>query len=177
MLIGRDGQHQPCEAVHTFSPTHFTFTASHVIIKLFPVQIILISFVSQATNQAGAGPYSELAWCCTPAVAPGAVTNLYLQDGFSSPTDTEPFCPSTCLALTWEVPNCNGQEISGYTLSLGEELIPVGGATCTVIRNLQPDTEYRWAWKWWRFCVSNLRVQCGFSMLPWRQCCQSLSCV
>ncbi|KAM9436332.1 fibronectin type III domain-containing protein 3B [Clarias gariepinus] len=96
----------------------------------------------QATNQAGAGPYSELAWCRTPAAAPSAVSSLYVQDGFSSAPDSEPFCPSTCLALAWDEPNCNGQEIGGYTLTLGEELIAVGAATCTVIRNLQPDTEY-----------------------------------
>lgn len=102
-----------------------------------------VFFISQATNQTGAGPYSELAWCRMPAAVPGAITSLYLQDGFSSAPDMEPFCPSTCLPLAWDEPNCNGQEISGYTLSLGEELITVGAATCTVIRNLQPDTEYR----------------------------------
>ncbi|XP_062841203.1 fibronectin type III domain-containing protein 3B isoform X2 [Trichomycterus rosablanca] len=94
----------------------------------------------QATNQAGAGPYSELAWCHTPATAPNAVTNLYAQDVL--PTDAEPFCPSTCLALAWDEPSCNGREISGYTAALGESTISVGSGTCTVIRNLQPDTEY-----------------------------------
>lgn len=110
----------------------------------FSILIVVVFFsLPQATNQAGAGPYSELAWCRTPAAAPSAVSSLYVQDGFSSAPDSEPFCPSTCLALAWDEPNCNGQEIGGYTLTLGEELIAVGAATCTVIRNLQPDTEYR----------------------------------
>uniref|UniRef100_A0A8B9JAL5 Fibronectin type III domain containing 3Bb n=1 Tax=Astyanax mexicanus TaxID=7994 RepID=A0A8B9JAL5_ASTMX len=97
----------------------------------------------QATNQAGAGPYSDLGWCRTPAAAPNAVVSLYLQESVSLPADEEPFSPSTCLALAWDEPNCNGQEITCYTIAMGETLITAGNATCHVIRNLQPDSEYR----------------------------------
>ncbi|XP_022536906.2 fibronectin type III domain-containing protein 3B [Astyanax mexicanus] len=96
----------------------------------------------QATNQAGAGPYSDLGWCRTPAAAPNAVVSLYLQESVSLPADEEPFSPSTCLALAWDEPNCNGQEITCYTIAMGETLITAGNATCHVIRNLQPDSEY-----------------------------------
>ncbi|TUZ06965.1 Fibronectin type III domain-containing protein 3B [Bagarius yarrelli] len=65
-----------------------------------------------ATNLAGAGPYSELAWCRTSAAAPSVVSGLYVQDGFPIALDSEPFCLSTCLSLVWDEPNCNGEEIA-----------------------------------------------------------------
>uniref|UniRef100_A0AAR2IL91 Fibronectin type-III domain-containing protein n=1 Tax=Pygocentrus nattereri TaxID=42514 RepID=A0AAR2IL91_PYGNA len=97
----------------------------------------------QATNQAGAGPYSDLAWCRMPAAAPEAVVNLYLQEPVSFPAEGETFSPSTCLALAWDEPNSNGQEITCYTIAMGDTVITAGNTTCHVIRNLQPDSEYR----------------------------------
>ncbi|XP_030624730.1 fibronectin type III domain-containing protein 3B isoform X2 [Chanos chanos] len=94
----------------------------------------------QATNRAGAGPYSELVNCRTPAAAPDAVASLYLLD--HAPSDTEPLSPSTCLALAWEEPCSNGAEITSYTIALGDSLISVGRVTHHIVRNLQPDCEY-----------------------------------
>ncbi|XP_066502960.1 fibronectin type III domain-containing protein 3B isoform X2 [Hoplias malabaricus] len=96
----------------------------------------------QAINQVGAGPYSDLAWCRTPAAAPDAVVSLYLQESVSSSADGEPFSHSTCLPLAWDEPNSNGQEITCYTIAMGDTLITAGNTTCHVIRNLQPDSEY-----------------------------------
>uniref|UniRef100_A0AAR2K2C1 Fibronectin type-III domain-containing protein n=1 Tax=Pygocentrus nattereri TaxID=42514 RepID=A0AAR2K2C1_PYGNA len=95
----------------------------------------------QATNQAGAGPYSDLAWCRMPAAAPEAVVNLYLQEPVSFPAEGETFSPSTCLALAWDEPNSNGQEITCYTIAMGDTVITAGNTTCHVIRNLQPDSD------------------------------------
>ncbi|XP_076868311.1 LOW QUALITY PROTEIN: fibronectin type III domain-containing protein 3B [Brachyhypopomus gauderio] len=105
----------------------------------------------QATNQAGAGPYSEPVWCCTPPAAPDAVSGLRVcehapsPDGADSPSPdgADPFSFSTCLALAWDEPRCNGQEITCYTIAMGDELVTVtSSSTCHVIRDLQPDTEY-----------------------------------
>ncbi|XP_035278522.1 fibronectin type III domain containing 3Ba isoform X1 [Anguilla anguilla] len=94
----------------------------------------------QAANQAGAGPYSELVSCQTPATTPDAVSTFYLAD--CDHADGRPFSPSTCLALKWEEPCDNGAEVTAYNIVMGESLIAVDRATCYVIEGLQPDSEY-----------------------------------
>uniref|UniRef100_A0A8C9W1Q2 Fibronectin type III domain containing 3Ba n=1 Tax=Scleropages formosus TaxID=113540 RepID=A0A8C9W1Q2_SCLFO len=94
----------------------------------------------QATNQAGAGPYSELVSCQTPASTPDVVSTFCLAE--QDCADNQPFSPSTCLALKWEEPCCNGAEITSYTIALEDRLITVDNGTCYVIEGLQPDSEY-----------------------------------
>ncbi|KAJ8409625.1 hypothetical protein AAFF_G00230260 [Aldrovandia affinis] len=94
----------------------------------------------QAANQAGAGPYSELVSCQTPATTPDVVSTFYLAE--HDHADGHSFSPSTCLALKWEEPCSNGAEITSYTIALGESLVTVEHVTCHVIEDLQPDSEY-----------------------------------
>lgn len=98
----------------------------------------------QAANQAGVGPYSDTVSCQMPASAPEAVSGLCVLEQGPSGDYCGDFLPSTCLALRWDEPCCNGAEISSYMLHLGETCHSLdGSATCHVIQQLQPDTEYR----------------------------------
>ncbi|XP_030631935.1 fibronectin type III domain containing 3Ba [Chanos chanos] len=94
----------------------------------------------QAANQAGAGPYSEQVNCQTPATVPDPVSVFYVPE--HDPTDAEFFSPSTCLALKWEEPSCNGSDITSYIITLGEQVISLDNSTCYVIKDLQPDSEH-----------------------------------
>uniref|UniRef100_A0A671SMK1 Fibronectin type III domain-containing protein 3B-like n=1 Tax=Sinocyclocheilus anshuiensis TaxID=1608454 RepID=A0A671SMK1_9TELE len=96
----------------------------------------------QAVNQAGAGPYSDLVTCRTPAAAPDVVSGFCLVDHPLNPTESEPFSHSTCLALTWDEPRCNGAEMTSYSISMGDSIITAGNVTCHIIRDLLPDSEY-----------------------------------
>uniref|UniRef100_A0A672KU60 Fibronectin type III domain containing 3B n=1 Tax=Sinocyclocheilus grahami TaxID=75366 RepID=A0A672KU60_SINGR len=96
----------------------------------------------QAVNQAGAGPYSDLVTCRTPAAAPDVVSGFRLVDHPLNPTESEPFSHSTCLALTWDKPRCNGAEMTSYSISMGDSIITAGNVTCHIIRDLLPDSEY-----------------------------------
>lgn len=96
----------------------------------------------QAVNHAGAGPYSELVTCRTPAAVPDVVSGVHLLDHPPFTADSESFFPSTCLALTWDEPCCNGAEIISYSISIEDNIITVRNVTCYVIRDLLPDSEY-----------------------------------
>uniref|UniRef100_A0A671Q1B5 Fibronectin type III domain-containing protein 3B-like n=1 Tax=Sinocyclocheilus anshuiensis TaxID=1608454 RepID=A0A671Q1B5_9TELE len=96
----------------------------------------------QAVNQAGAGPYSDLVMCRTPAVAPDVVSGFRYVDHPLNPTENEPFSHSTCLALTWDEPHCNGAEITSYSISVGDRIITTRSVTGHIIRDLLPDSEY-----------------------------------
>lgn len=96
---------------------------------------------SQAVNQAGAGPHSEQVNFRTPATNPDPVSTLALLD---LPSSSESgVSPSTCLHLKWEEPNSNGAEITCYVITLEEQTITVESGTCHLVRDLQPDSEYR----------------------------------
>uniref|UniRef100_A0A671SP68 Fibronectin type III domain-containing protein 3B-like n=1 Tax=Sinocyclocheilus anshuiensis TaxID=1608454 RepID=A0A671SP68_9TELE len=95
----------------------------------------------QAVNQAGAGPYSDLVTCRTPAAAPDVVSGFCLVDHPLNPTESEPFSHSTCLALTWDEPRCNGAEMTSYSISMGDSIITAGNVTCHIIRDLLPDSD------------------------------------
>ncbi|XP_036609838.1 fibronectin type III domain-containing protein 3B [Trichosurus vulpecula] len=95
----------------------------------------------QASNQAGAGPYSDLVSCRTPASAPDAVSTLYVLE--EETLGAYPTSPSACLVLNWEEPCNNGSEIIAYNIDLGENSITVTDATSYVIKNLLPETSYR----------------------------------
>ncbi|XP_069053504.1 fibronectin type III domain containing 3Ba [Lepisosteus oculatus] len=94
----------------------------------------------QAANQAGAGSYSELVTCRTPASVPDMVSTLFVLD--SDHIDAHLISPSTCLALKWEEPCNNGSEVISYTIELGDSQIIVDNVTCYVVEGLQPDSEY-----------------------------------
>uniref|UniRef100_A0A5F8HHX4 Fibronectin type III domain containing 3B n=1 Tax=Monodelphis domestica TaxID=13616 RepID=A0A5F8HHX4_MONDO len=95
----------------------------------------------QASNQAGAGPYSDLVSCRTPASAPDAVSTLYVLE--EETFGAYPTSPSVCLVLNWEEPCNNGSEIIAYNIDLGENSITVTDATSYVIKDLLPETSYR----------------------------------
>uniref|UniRef100_G3QKG9 Fibronectin type III domain containing 3B n=1 Tax=Gorilla gorilla gorilla TaxID=9595 RepID=G3QKG9_GORGO len=95
----------------------------------------------QAFNQAGAGPYSELVLCQTPASAPDPVSTLCVLE--EEPLDAYPDSPSACLVLNWEEPCNNGSEILAYTIDLGDTSITVGNTTMHVMKDLLPETTYR----------------------------------
>ncbi|KAM4863771.1 fibronectin type III domain-containing protein 3B isoform X2 [Urocitellus parryii] len=95
----------------------------------------------QAFNQAGAGPYSELVLCQTPASAPDPVSTLCVLE--EEPLSASPDSPSVCLVLTWEEPCNNGSEILAYNIDLGDASITVGNTTTHVVKGLLPETSYR----------------------------------
>ncbi|XP_059543030.1 fibronectin type III domain-containing protein 3B isoform X6 [Myotis daubentonii] len=95
----------------------------------------------QAVNQAGAGPYSELVLCQTPASAPDPVSTLCVLE--EEPPGAHPDSPSVCLVLNWEEPCNNGSDILAYNIDLGDTSITVGNTTTHVLRDLLPETTYR----------------------------------
>ncbi|XP_074860173.1 fibronectin type III domain-containing protein 3B isoform X2 [Carettochelys insculpta] len=95
----------------------------------------------QALNQAGAGPYSDLVTCRTPASVPDAVCNLSVLE--DEHMDAYQISPSACLVLNWEEPCNNGSEITSYNIDLGDISIPVSNITSYVIDDLLPETSYR----------------------------------
>ncbi|XP_045395625.1 fibronectin type III domain-containing protein 3B isoform X1 [Lemur catta] len=95
----------------------------------------------QAFNQAGAGPYSELVLCQTPASAPDPVSTLCILE--EEPLNAYPDSPSVCLVLNWEEPCNNGSEILAYNIDLGDTSITVGNTTTYVMKDLLPETTYR----------------------------------
>ncbi|XP_077340400.1 fibronectin type-III domain-containing protein 3A isoform X1 [Lithobates pipiens] len=96
----------------------------------------------QAVNIAGAGLFSDVVACLTPASVPAAVTNLWemKEDEIGSPH----YSPSTCLAIQWDRPCDHGSEITGYSIDCGDkQTISVGKTTSYILDHLQPDTTYR----------------------------------
>ncbi|OWK56204.1 fibronectin type-III domain-containing protein 3A isoform X1 [Lonchura striata] len=96
----------------------------------------------QAVNVAGAGPFSEVVACMTPASVPAVVTCLrgLSEDEVESPH----YSSSTCLAISWEEPCDHGSEILGYSIDFGDKQpITVGKDLTYFIDGLQPDTTYR----------------------------------
>lgn len=98
-------------------------------------------FNTQAINQAGAGPYSDLVTCRIPASVPDAVSTLSVLE--DEHVDACQLSPSVCLVLNWEEPCNNGAEITSYNIDLGDISIPVGNVTSYVINDLLPETSYR----------------------------------
>lgn len=96
----------------------------------------------QALNIAGAGPFSDVVLCMTPASVPAAVGFLQVMDDDQLDVPLE--SQSTCLAIEWEEPCDHGSEITSYSIDFGErQPIIVDRSTSYVIQNLQPDTTYR----------------------------------
>ncbi|XP_067896397.1 fibronectin type-III domain-containing protein 3A isoform X3 [Heterodontus francisci] len=96
----------------------------------------------QALNVAGAGPFSDVVLCMTPASVPAAVSFLQIveEDQLDMPLES----PSTCLAIQWEEPRYHGSEITSYSIDFGDrQPVTVDRSTRHVIRNLQPGTTYR----------------------------------
>ncbi|KAL0156541.1 hypothetical protein M9458_047787, partial [Cirrhinus mrigala] len=84
----------------------------------------------------------DLVTCRTPAAAPDVVSRFRLVDHPLNLTESESFSHSTCLALTWDEPSCNGAEITSYSISMGDSIITAGNVTCHIIRDLLPDSEF-----------------------------------
>uniref|UniRef100_UPI00398E758F fibronectin type-III domain-containing protein 3A isoform X3 n=1 Tax=Pristiophorus japonicus TaxID=55135 RepID=UPI00398E758F len=96
----------------------------------------------QALNVAGAGPFSDVVLCMTPASVPAAVSLLQVVDEDQLDMPLESL--STCLAIQWEEPRDHGSEITSYSIDFGDrQPIMVDRSISHVIRNLQPDTTYR----------------------------------
>ncbi|XP_006745820.1 fibronectin type III domain-containing protein 3B [Leptonychotes weddellii] len=95
----------------------------------------------QAVNQAGAGPYSELVLCQTPASAPDPVSTLCVLE--EEALSAYPDSPFVCLVLNWEEPCNNGSEILAYNIDLGDASITVGNTSTHVLKDLLPETTYR----------------------------------
>ncbi|TKC34176.1 hypothetical protein EI555_011613 [Monodon monoceros] len=95
----------------------------------------------QAVNQAGAGPYSELVLCQTPASAPDPVSTLCVLE--EETLNAYPDPPSVCLVLSWEEPCNNGSDILAYNIDLGDTSITVGNTTTHIMKDLLPETTYR----------------------------------
>lgn len=94
-------------------------------------------------NIAGAGPFSDVVLCMTPASVPAAVGFLQVMDDDQLDVPLE--SQSTCLAIEWEEPCDHGSEITSYSIDFGErQPIIVDRSTSYVIQNLQPDTTYRY---------------------------------
>lgn len=120
-----------------------TYAALHYhepIMNIYPVKRIFF-LNTQAINQAGAGPYSDLVTCRTPASVPDAVATLCVLE--DEHVDGCQLSPSVCLVLSWEEPGNNGAEITSYNIDLGDISIPVGNVTSYVINDLLPETSYR----------------------------------
>lgn len=96
----------------------------------------------QAVNQAGAGPYSDLVTCRTPAAAPDLISGFHQLNLPLNPAESESFSLSTCLALTWDEPNCNGAQIISYNIQIGDRIISTENTNQHIIRDLLPDSEY-----------------------------------
>lgn len=97
----------------------------------------------QAVNVAGAGPFSEVVACMTPASVPAIVTSLrgLSEDEVESPH----YSSSTCLPISWEEPCDHGSEILGYSIDFGDKQpVTVGKVLSYIIDGLQPDTTYRY---------------------------------
>uniref|UniRef100_A0A8C2IDL4 Fibronectin type III domain containing 3Bb n=1 Tax=Cyprinus carpio TaxID=7962 RepID=A0A8C2IDL4_CYPCA len=95
----------------------------------------------QAVNQAGAGPYSDLVMYRTPAAAPDVVSGFCCVDHPLNPTDNEPFSHSTCLALTWDEPHCNGAEITSYCISIGDRIFTTRNETSEMFLQIRAENE------------------------------------
>ncbi|OCT93034.1 fibronectin type-III domain-containing protein 3a isoform X1 [Xenopus laevis] len=96
----------------------------------------------QAVNIAGAGHFSDVVACLTPASVPAAVTSLWGVK--EDEVNHSSYCPSTCLAIQWEKPCDHGSEITTYSIDYGDKQpITVHKATSYILDNLQPDTTYR----------------------------------
>ena len=87
----------------------------------------------QALNSAGVGPFSSTAKLVTPPSSPSGVVSLRA----SATAET--------IALTWKAPICNGSEVVSYNIDLGEKhQISVGNVLDYVIKDLLPETTYKW---------------------------------
>lgn len=136
--------------IHATAPgctVHYYKLEKQVKENIYPVNFLKLLlffffFSTQAINQAGAGPYSDLVTCRIPASVPEAVSVLSVLE--DEQVDAQQLSHSVCLVLNWEEPCNNGAEITSYNIDLGDSSIPVGNVTSYVIKDLLPETSYRW---------------------------------
>ncbi|XP_048191319.1 fibronectin type III domain containing protein 3C1-like [Perognathus longimembris pacificus] len=93
----------------------------------------------QAVNVVGAGQFGESATVTTLATVPSIVQNLQ-----EDPNKVPENLASSCLAIKWEEPICNGSPVTGYNIEYGDRrIMAVDTVTECILRNLQPDTMYK----------------------------------
>ncbi|KAI8129980.1 Fibronectin type-III domain-containing protein 3a [Lucilia cuprina] len=89
-------------------------------------------FRVNACNMAGVSKWSPLVNCQTPAAVPSAPQIKDLE--FTSNDAT----------LRWSSPECNGSEITNYTIEYAERTIMTSDNACEyTVTNLQPETSYK----------------------------------
>lgn len=118
------------DADELFSPVFQGLSTSHDVKGLSPFTAYY--YRVQAFNSAGASPFSPVTSTVTPPAPPSAVTVTRCE--------TTP----TTLTLYWTEPACNGAEITGYNIEIGDrtESAEAPAAEYTV-SDLTPDTLYR----------------------------------
>lgn len=114
-------------------------------------------------NSAGVSQFCPICYCRTPSAAPSAVTNAQAEaTGTSEVRDLDVFqWPLSdmfvvCLQVivTWEQPADNGSPISGYQVdispasSLPNPIELPQSSTQYTLSGLQPQTSYRWNYRW-----------------------------
>ncbi|KAI4554526.1 hypothetical protein MJG53_019825 [Ovis ammon polii x Ovis aries] len=93
----------------------------------------------EAVNIVGVGMFGETGIVTTPATVPAAVT--VLQE-FENKVPAN--LASSCIAIQWEEPDCHGSAITGYNIEYGHrKIVTVSRVTECLLKNLQPDTTYR----------------------------------
>nr|XP_033814966.1 fibronectin type III domain-containing protein 3B [Geotrypetes seraphini]XP_033814967.1 fibronectin type III domain-containing protein 3B [Geotrypetes seraphini]XP_033814968.1 fibronectin type III domain-containing protein 3B [Geotrypetes seraphini]XP_033814969.1 fibronectin type III domain-containing protein 3B [Geotrypetes seraphini]XP_033814971.1 fibronectin type III domain-containing protein 3B [Geotrypetes seraphini] len=130
---GEEDNLEPLDLVYSGPDTSFEMS------DLLPATLYCCRL--QAVNQAGAGPYSDLMTCQTPASVPDIVTNICVLE--DEHLNSCPVSPSVCIVLNWEEPCNNGSEIISYNIDLEETCITVDSVTSYVIKDLLPETLYR----------------------------------
>ncbi|XP_042524208.1 fibronectin type III domain containing protein 3C1-like [Dipodomys spectabilis] len=93
----------------------------------------------QAVNVIGVGQFGETATITTPATVPSIVQNLQ-----EVPDKVPENLASSCLAIKWEEPICNGSPVTGYNIEYGDRrIMTIDTVTEYILKNLQPDTMYK----------------------------------
>ncbi|XP_073434942.1 fibronectin type III domain-containing protein 3B isoform X1 [Dendrobates tinctorius] len=111
-------------------------------------------FRVRALNDGGYGPYSDATEITTAAGPPAQCRPPVLT-----------FLSDTCVLISWESPESNGADISGYRLEWGKdedtlELVYSGSDTSFQVSDLSPATQY-----WFRLQALNLSGVGAFSDL------------
>ncbi|XP_004411410.1 PREDICTED: fibronectin type III domain containing protein 3C1-like [Odobenus rosmarus divergens] len=93
----------------------------------------------QAANVVGVGLFEETGTVTTPATVPAVVPMLHEVEN-----KVPAKLASSCIAIQWEEPDCQGSPITGYNIEYGDrKILTVERVTECLLKNLQPDTTYK----------------------------------